>query len=86
MRKEKGECPVKTLYRLLTAALFTLCLGMTALADLLPPEPQPKPKPCSLVPILIAGVAVIAAAMAIMAPLGRLPRFSSSTTYSPPSR
>lgn len=57
---------MKTLYRLLTAALFTLCLGMTALADLLPPEPQPEPKSGPLVPILIIGVAVIAAAILIV--------------------
>ena len=66
MRKEKGKCPVKTLYRLLTAALFTLCLGMTALADLLPPEPQPETRPGPLVPILIIGVALIAAAILIV--------------------
>ena len=54
---------MKTLYRLLTAALFTLCLGMTALADLLPPEPQPETRPGPLVPILIIALAVIAAAV-----------------------
>ena len=55
---------MKTLYRLLTAALFTLCLGMTALADLLPIPPEPETKrPGPLVPILIIALAVIAAAV-----------------------
>ena len=65
-RKQKGERPLKTLNRVLTAVFFALCLGMTALADLLPipPEPEPEPKQAGpLVPILIVAVAVIAAAV-----------------------
>lgn len=52
---------MKTLYRTLIAALWTLCLSLTALADLLPyPEPEPE-KTSPLVPILIIAAVVIAA-------------------------
>lgn len=52
---------MKTLYRTLIAALWTLCLSLTALADLLPyPEPEPE-KSSPIVPVLIIAVIVIAA-------------------------
>ena len=55
---------MKALCRFLTAALWTLCLGMTALADLLPPEPNPEPgNRGPLTAVFIIAIAVIAAAV-----------------------
>ena len=58
---------MKTLYRSLTAVLFALCLGMHALADVLPEplvDPEP-PKTGSVLPLVLI-IAVIAAALAVL--------------------
>ena len=60
---------MKTLYRFLTAALWALCLGMTALADLLPPQPEPEPEPWIRSPltiVFILALVVIAAAVLVV--------------------
>ncbi len=57
---------MKTLYRALTAALVCLCLGMSALADLLPIEDEPAKTGSSLTTILIIAIAVIAIAVLIV--------------------
>ena len=57
---------MKKLYQCLSALLCALCLGMHAMADILP-EPAPEPPTKSpLLTILIIAVAVIAAAVLII--------------------
>lgn len=57
---------MKTLYRSLTAVLFALCLGLTALADILPEPYEPEKTGSPLVTILIIALAVIAVAVLIL--------------------
>ena len=54
---------MKTLYRSMTAALFALSLGITALADILPEPPEPAKTGSSLTTILIIAIAIIAIAV-----------------------
>ena len=58
---------MKTIYRFLTAAFCALCLGMTALADVLPEPYEPPSKAPGILPILLLiAVVVIAAAVLII--------------------